>query len=121
MTETARANTAPAPASAQWPEVQPIGIADILEVLAAGLRDFRAAPSYSLFFGGIYAVGGWALILLLLYFDPPYLVYPLAMGCALIAGCLLSGRIGLFVVLPVLGHATWHLYRRAVAPAPGAA
>jgi uncharacterized membrane protein len=24
--------------------------------------------------------------------------------------------LGLFVVLPVLGHATWHLYRRAVAP-----
>lgn len=25
--------------------------------------------------------------------------------------------LGLFVVLPVLGHATWHLYRRVVAPA----
>jgi uncharacterized membrane protein len=22
--------------------------------------------------------------------------------------------LGLFVVLPVLGHATWHLYRRAL-------
>jgi len=30
---------------------------------------------------------------------------------------LLSGFLGLFVTLPVLGHATWHLYRRAVAPA----
>ncbi|MEO1282760.1 MAG: DUF2189 domain-containing protein [Pseudomonadota bacterium] len=28
---------------------------------------------------------------------------------------LLSGFIGLFVMLPVVGHATWHLYRRAVA------
>lgn len=26
--------------------------------------------------------------------------------------------IGLIMVLPVLGHATWHLYRRAVVPAP---
>ena len=26
--------------------------------------------------------------------------------------------LGLFVVLPVLGHATWHLYRRSVAEAP---
>ena len=26
--------------------------------------------------------------------------------------------IGLVVVLPVLGHATWHLYRRIVAPVP---
>lgn len=27
--------------------------------------------------------------------------------------------LGLFLVLPVLGHATWHLYRRAVSPAEG--
>ena len=27
--------------------------------------------------------------------------------------------IGLPIVLPVLGHASWHLYRRAVAPAGG--
>ena len=36
---------------------------------------------------------------------------------ALIAGLLFAAMIplflGLFVVLPVLGHATWHLYRRA--------
>jgi uncharacterized membrane protein len=25
--------------------------------------------------------------------------------------------LGLLVVLPVLGHATWHIYRRAVQPA----
>jgi uncharacterized membrane protein len=30
---------------------------------------------------------------------------------------MLPAFIGLLVVLPVLGHATWHLYRRAVAPA----
>ena len=29
---------------------------------------------------------------------------------------LLSGFLGLIFVLPVLGHATWHLYRRAVEP-----
>jgi uncharacterized membrane protein len=27
--------------------------------------------------------------------------------------------LGLLVTLPVLGHATWHLYRRIVAPVPG--
>ena len=27
--------------------------------------------------------------------------------------------LGLLVTLPVLGHATWHLYRRLVAPVPG--
>ncbi|AGT08813.1 DUF2189 domain-containing protein [Paracoccus aminophilus] len=37
----------------------------------------------------------------------------------IVAGALLLGSIplfvGLIVVLPVLGHATWHLYRRAIA------
>jgi uncharacterized membrane protein len=28
---------------------------------------------------------------------------------------LLPGFFGLFVVLPLLGHATWHLYRAAIA------
>jgi uncharacterized membrane protein len=27
--------------------------------------------------------------------------------------------LGLIVVLPILGHATWHLYRRVIAPVPG--
>ena len=27
---------------------------------------------------------------------------------------ILSGFVALFVVLPVLGHASWHLYRRLV-------
>ncbi len=38
---------------------------------------------------------------------------------AIVAGMLIIGAIpmllGLIVVMPVLGHATWHLYRRAVA------
>ena len=29
---------------------------------------------------------------------------------------MLPGLLGLFVVLPVLGHATWHIYRRALTP-----
>ena len=45
---------------------------------------------------------------------------PVVMLCwgALIATLLfigmLPGFFGLFIVLPVLGHATWHLYRRAI-------
>ncbi|MGY2049205.1 DUF2189 domain-containing protein [Methylobacterium sp. JK268] len=39
----------------------------------------------------------------------------------IVAALLVLGMAGLFVglavVLPVLGHATWHLYRRAVSPA----
>lgn len=43
---------------------------------------------------------------------------PMALWAAAIAGLLFLGMIpfflGLFVVLPVLGHATWHIYRAAL-------
>ena len=51
----------------------------------------------------------------------------LADGGAQVAGCnraaglafgALTLFVGLIVVLPVLGHATWHLYRRAVVNPP---
>jgi uncharacterized membrane protein len=29
---------------------------------------------------------------------------------------LLSGLLGLIVVLPLLGHASWHVYRKLIAP-----
>jgi len=44
----------------------------------------------------------------------------MAIWCAviviLVAISILSAFVGLLVLLPVLGHASWHLYRRAVAP-----
>ncbi len=46
----------------------------------------------------------------------------MALWGLIVAGLLLIGSIpfflGLTVVMPVLGHATWHLYRRAVEPDP---
>lgn len=80
--ETVQASSA---TTSNGPTVLAVRTGDILEILAAGLRDFRAAPLYSLAVGGIYTLGGWMLILLLLQFDLPYLVYPLAAGFALIA------------------------------------
>jgi uncharacterized membrane protein len=50
---------------------------------------------------------------------------PLAMaiwGLIIAAGLVIGSLpffIGLAVILPVLGHSTWHLYRRLVEPAPG--
>ena len=45
---------------------------------------------------------------------------PVAVWGLIVAGMLALGSLplflGLIVVLPVLGHATWHLYRRAVEP-----
>lgn len=36
------------------------------------------------------------------------------MIAALLFAGMLTGFLGLFIVLPLLGHATWHLYRRAL-------
>ena len=46
---------------------------------------------------------------------------PMALWGLIVAACLLAGTllafVGLMVAVPVLGHATWHLYRKLVAPA----
>lgn len=75
----------------QWPAVNRVTPSDILEALDAGIRDFRAAPQYGLFFGAFYAAAGWLLIGLLTYFELPYLAYPLATGFALFAPFAATG------------------------------
>jgi uncharacterized membrane protein len=50
---------------------------------------------------------------------------PMAVWGLIVAVLLVIGSlpifVGLAVILPVLGHATWHLYRRAVEPDPNPA
>ena len=45
---------------------------------------------------------------------------PMALWGLIVAGCLIMGSvpffIGLAVLVPILGHATWHLYRKMVQP-----
>lgn len=79
--------TQPAP----WPVVNRLTPTDVLEALDAGIRDFRAAPQYGLFFGAFYALAGWLLVGLVYYFDLPYLAYPLATGFALFAPFAATG------------------------------
>ncbi len=69
----------------QWPDVRKLALSDLVAVMDAGIRDFRAAPKYGLFFSGLYVGAGWLLICLLWYLGMPYFAYPLAMGFALIA------------------------------------
>ena len=87
----ARARAAKAKAKAPAIELHTVTPSDLVEVLRDGLRDFRAAPQYGLFFGAVYAAGGWVLLLLLTAFNLPYLAYPLAMGFALIAPFIATG------------------------------
>lgn len=66
------------------PVIRTISMQDIAEALAAGLRDFQAAPAYGLFFGALYAAGGIAIVLSVIWLGIGYLAYPLAAGFALI-------------------------------------
>jgi uncharacterized membrane protein len=50
--------------------------------------------------------------------SPGPLVGWAAVIVVLLAISALPFFLGLIVVLPVLGHATWHLYRRIIVPAP---
>ena len=91
------------------PGIKKITVDDLLEVLALGLRDFKAAPLYGLFFSGIYTVGGWVMILMLIEFDLHYLVYPLAGGFALIAPFIASGFYVISRQLEKSEPLTWRL------------
>lgn len=67
------------------PALAPISFRDIGESIEAGVRDFAAAPGVSIALGLIYTLGGWLLASLLFVFRLPFLVYPVAMGFALVA------------------------------------
>jgi uncharacterized membrane protein len=48
---------------------------------------------------------------------------PITLWGLIVAGLLALGMatlfVGLVIVMPVLGHATWHLYRKLIVPQPG--
>lgn len=64
--------------------VNPITINVIVDALGAGMRDFRSAPLYGLFFGAVFALGGNLVLLTASAFHMSYLSYPLAAGFSLI-------------------------------------
>ncbi len=45
------------------PQIGRVTISEILASIAAGWRDFRAAPAFGLFFSGVYVLGGLGLLL----------------------------------------------------------
>lgn len=70
-------------------------VADLINVMSAGIRDFRATPQYGLVLGGFFAAAGWLLIAVFRYLGLPFLAYPLALGFALIAP---FAAVGFYVV-----------------------
>ncbi|MCK5090047.1 MAG: hypothetical protein KAQ88_08710, partial [Hyphomicrobiaceae bacterium] len=57
----------------QWPGVNRLTVDDLVNVMGAGLRDFRAAPQYGLVLGGFFAAAGWLLIAVFRYLGLPFL------------------------------------------------
>lgn len=73
------------------PVVRQITIKDVVEALAAGLRDFQRAPGYGLLLGGVCALVGIAVIGTLYALGMPYLAYPIGAGFALVCPFLAAG------------------------------
>ncbi|MGI9424407.1 MAG: DUF2189 domain-containing protein, partial [Hyphomicrobiaceae bacterium] len=73
------------PTNGQAFDVAHLTLSDVSDIVGRGIADLKAAPVVSVAIASIYTVGGWLLAALLLVLDLPYLVYPLAMGFALIA------------------------------------
>lgn len=65
-------------------KINTIGFADVKAALADGWCDFTRAPLIGLFFGGIYAAGGIAILLLLNIWHQPWWIIPIAVGFPLI-------------------------------------
>ncbi len=66
-------------------EIRKIEIADVIDCIAKGVRDFGRAPRYGMFFGAVYAIGGLLIVCTAFALDYPYLAYPFVMGFALFA------------------------------------
>lgn len=91
MSEVATGSDTAPRRKSDWPDVNRLAAGDIFAALSAGVADFRKAPQFGLFFGGIYALGGIFITVLLLHYNLPYLVYPLAMSFVLIAPFVATG------------------------------
>lgn len=66
------------------PTIRRITLEDIKDCLRAGLKDFGRAPLFGLFFGGFFAIGGFALLYLLATYKQPWWIMPMAFGFPII-------------------------------------
>lgn len=73
------------------PVVRTITVADIVEALVQGLRDFQAQPKFGLLFGAIHVAGGLLIIACVTALGMTYLAYPIAAGFALIGPFVAAG------------------------------
>jgi uncharacterized membrane protein len=66
------------------PDVNSLSFNDLKKCLDKGLSDFRKAPLFGLFFGGIFAFGGIIIVQSFIVFEKGWLIYPMLIGFPLI-------------------------------------
>lgn len=66
------------------PEVNALGFEDLKACLCKGISDFRRAPMFGLFFGGIFAFGGMLIVQSFYVWEKGWLIYPMIVGFPLI-------------------------------------
>lgn len=59
-------------------------VRDVTAALTQGMADFRRYPLFGLFFGGIYALGGLFIVVILSLYHQPWMIIPVAIGFPLI-------------------------------------
>ena len=95
-------------------EIRQISVADLIECIEKGVKDFTRSSKYGVFFGGFYAVGGALIVWLAVYTGYWYLAYPLIMGFALLAP---FGAVGMYEIsrrLEAGEHLSWAVVLGAV-------
>lgn len=73
------------------PTLRSVSYADVFDALSRGWQDFKRAPLYGLFFGGVYALGGVLIFWLLSVYQQPWMIIPIAIGFPLIGPFLAAG------------------------------
>lgn len=66
------------------PKINPVTFDDLGIAFRKGVRDFRRAPQFGLFFGGVFALGGWVLYWFTLVLHQPWFILPLGVAFPLV-------------------------------------
>lgn len=92
---------------AEMPQVRKITFDDVQAALAQGVKDFMTVPAFGFVLGGIYALGGLAILSSIFYFQLTYLAYPLLAGFVLIGPFVAAGLYEVSRELEAGGTPTW--------------
>lgn len=89
------------------PDVRPIGWHDIAASLRSGIGDFFKAPKYGLLFGAVYALGGLAILALLIWSDMPWMILLIGIGFPLVGPFVAAGLYEVSRKLAAGENLTW--------------